>query len=198
MVFQNLVSWSLGIGFVIGFVANRTVALLRACWGKHTDARTKWDAVSVDPRWMAGIVAVLFLSWSVYQTQANTNGNAQNAAEAKAFAARVQACNAQLIASINANKDVSADNDRLSREERQLLSDGQRFSNEWIGQLINPPPEVAHLDYSDPVRQRYGIDVSRAFFDRIGRLNNRIEAVHTEQDKNERERPPLPKPDCGT
>jgi hypothetical protein len=203
VIFQNLVSWSLVIGFVIGFLADRTYHLLRACWlDKHRPRadgkpRSKWQAIAVDPRALAAVVAILFLGWSVYQTQANTNGLAHSAEDAHAFADRVQDCQQQLIEAIALSRELSADNDRLSLEERSLLADVARLQATWIGQLIDPPGDLKNLDPNAPARQTYGIAVSRDFFTKAGHINDRIEAIHDERNRNDRSRPPLPAPNCG-
>lgn len=152
---------------------------------------------------------VLFVGWSVYQTQANTNGNAANAAEAKRFAAEVQDCQERLITAIvesrkvtAINERISADNDRLSKEERTLLADLAKAQSEWLGQLIAPTdPRIAALDPNDAAREEYSFSVSRVFFKTAGDINRRIEAIHSEQEANERDRPTsrpaLPDPKCG-
>jgi hypothetical protein len=213
--FTNLWSWSFLAGLVAGFVLNRAYCLAKTCWlerhrplpdGRH---RSKWRALSIDRRYVIGLLAIAFLGWSVITTSDNAADNKRNAEQAAAFAERVKNCQSQLIAAINAsrqvtaeNEKISSDNDRLSREERSLLADGQRALVEWVGNLVNPSdPNVRNLDVNDPVRQQYGIDVSRAFFERAGRLNERIVAIHDEQDRNDAARPaarpPLPDPDCG-
>ncbi|QFG09985.1 hypothetical protein KDW74_gp31 [Mycobacterium phage Antsirabe] len=214
--FTNLFSWSLVVGIVIGFALSRLWCFAKTCWlNRHRplpDGRKRSPihaALAIDRRWIIGTIAVAFLSWSVYTTSDNAADNQRNAEQAAAFAERVQDCQAELIQAIVAsrrvtaeNEKISADNDRLSREERALLADGQRYLVEWIGDLIQPRDQaVRNLDVNDPVRQRYGLDVSRVFFERAGKLNERIEAIHAEQDANDaarpKDRPALPDPDCG-
>ncbi|AKF14467.1 hypothetical protein SEA_FLAGSTAFF_30 [Mycobacterium phage FlagStaff] len=215
-VFTNLLSWSLVVGIVIGFALSKLWQLARVCYAeKHNPLpdgrrRSKWRAMATDRRWLIGMIAVAFLGWSVFTTSENATNNERNAREAAAFAARVQDCQSQLIAAINQSRQVtadneklSADNDRLSQEERGLLADGQRALVEWVGKLVDPPdPRVKGRDTDDPVRQQYGVDVSRAFFAQVGDINKRIEAIHAEQRANDAARPaaraPLPDPDCGS
>lgn len=210
-IITNLWSTSFLVGLVSGFLLSRLWCLMKACWLNHRDGRHRsiWGAVSVDRRWFVGMIAVGFLVWSVITTSENAADNQRNARQAAEFATRVQDCQKQLISAITESRQVTAenerltsDNDRLSREERSLLADGQRALVEWVGNLVNPAdPNVRNLDVNDPVRQQYGIDVSRAFFERAGRLNERIVAIHDEQDRNDaarpEARPPLPDPDCG-
>lgn len=215
-VFSNLLSWSLVVGIVIGFVLSKVWALARVCYAeKHHPLpngrkRSKWQAIATDRRWLIGMLAVAFLGWSVFTTSENASNNQRNAADAAAFAERVQKCQADLIAAINQSRQVtadneklSADNDRLSQEERGLLADGQRYLVEWIGKLIDPQdPAIKNRDQDDPVRRQYSVDVTRGFFNRAGDINKRILAIHDEQKANDAARPaaraPLPDPDCGS
>lgn len=212
-ILTNLISWSFVVGLVLGFAASRAWQLVKVCRldkrrplpdGKR---RSKWRAVSVDPRWMAGAIAVAFLGWSVLQTNANANGNERIASEAAATSQRTNDCFGRLIEAIvdsrkvtAANDRISADNDRLPREERALLADLARYQAEWLGRILDPPPEVDKLDRADPVRERYVLDVTRGFFNRAGEVNRRIDGIHVEQIENERARPAgrpaLPDPQC--
>lgn len=213
-IFTNLWSWSFVAGLVAGFVLNRAWCLAKTCWldkhrplpdGRH---RSKWRAVALDRRWLVGLLAVTFLGWSVITTSENAEANDRNAAEAKAFAERTQRCQSLLIEAIVESRKVTAeidrisvDNDRLSREERQLLADLARYQTEWVGRLVNPPDRIKLLDPVNPVRQQYSLDVTRGFFNRAGEVNRRIEQIHREQDANlasqPAERPDLPDPECG-
>ncbi len=212
---SNLLSWSLVVGIVIGFALSKALAIARVCWeDKHEPLpdgrrRSRLAALRIDRRWLIGMLAVSFLSWSVYTTNENDQANERNAEQAAAFAARVQDCQRQLVEAINAsravtaeNERISAENDRLPREERTLLADGQRRLVEWIGDLLNPQdPNVRNRTTADPVRQQYNLDRTRQFFDAAGALNDRIVKIHETQDQNERDRPKsrpaLPDPNCG-
>lgn len=203
-VFANLLSWSFVVGVVAGFALSRIWCVLKLFRLDRTDPlpngrrRPKLEALAIDRRYLAGAVAVAFLSWSVLQTEANAEENARIAAGARDFAAAVQKCNAELIAAITGSRQITADNDRLSKEERALLADGQRASREWVGALLQPPADVAALPEGSAERIRYEIETTRNYFARIGRIQARIDAVHDEQNRNERERPALPDPQCGT
>ena len=213
-ILTNLISWSFFVGQVLGFAASRAWQLVKVCRldkrrplpdGKR---RSKWRAVSVDPRWMAGAIAVAFLGWSVLQTNANANENERIAGEAAATSQRTNDCFGRLIEAIvdsrkvtAANDRIGADSDRLSKEERQLLVDLARYQSEWLGRILDPPAEVKALEPGSPVRERYNLDVTRGFFNRAGEANRRVEAIHREQDANlasqPEERPALPDPECG-
>ncbi|QBP30246.1 hypothetical protein KDW77_gp32 [Mycobacterium phage Pinnie] len=214
-VLSNLLSWSLVVGIAIGFALSKALAVARVCWAdKHEPLpdgrrRSRLAALRIDRRWLIGFIAVTFLSWSVYTTNENDQANERNAADAAAFALRVQDCQKQLIEAINAsravtaaNEKLSADNDRLSKEERRLLAELGKAQSEWLGQLIAPTdPRIAALDPNDPVREEYGFAVSRTFFAKAGDINRRIDAIHDEQAANDaarpKTRPALPEPNCG-
>lgn len=198
-IFTNLWSWSFLAGLVAGFVLNRTIALVRVCvLDKRRPLpdgrkRSKWKALSFDRRWLAGMLAVAFLGWSVITTSANAEENkalaeenARLSAEAAAFAERVQRCQAELIVAISGSRRVTADNDRLSVEERRLLADGQRVVMEFAGQLLDP---------ATPEEQR---EYVRRLFERLSGNQALIDAKEAEQAQNERERPALPEPFCGS
>lgn len=215
-ILTNLMSWSFGIGLLAGFLLSRAWELVKVCRADKRNPlpdgrrQSKWKALQIDPRWLAGAIGVTFLFWSVYTTQGNTNDNRENAAEATAFAARVQQCQAQLITAIRDSRTVTAqieklaaDNDRLSQEERKLLADGQVLLVQWVGKLLDPQdPAVKDLAPNNPVRQQYNVDVTRGFFNRAAEINTRIMAIHDEQDRNDASPPParpaLPDPDCGS
>ena len=206
-IVSNLISWGSLVGFVLGFITFRVWQVVKVCRmdkarplpdGRH---RPKcWQAIAIDPRYAAGAIAVVFLVWSVVQTQANADEN-------KALSARAQACQARLITAITdsrkvmaLNEQISFDDDRLLREERALLADLARYQAEWLGRILDPPADVAAADRSDPVRERYVLDVTRGFFNRAAEVNRRIDGIHIEQRDNERarptSRPALPDPNC--
>lgn len=198
-IFTNLWSWSFLAGLVAGFVLNRSIALAHTCWlDRHRPLangrkRSKWKALSFDRRWLVALLAVAFLGWSVITTSANAEENkalaeenARLSAEAAAFAERAQRCQAELIVAISGSRRVTADNDRLSVEERRLLADGQRVVMEFAGQLLDP---------ATPEEQRERV---RRLFERLSGNQALIDAKEAEQAQNERERPALPEPFCGS
>lgn len=206
-IVSNLISWGSLVGFVLGFITSRVWQVVKVCRldkarplpdGRH---RPKcWQAIAIDPRYAAGAIAVVFLVWSVVQTQANADEN-------KALSARTQACQARLITAITdsrkvtaTNERISAENDELPKEVRELLADLARYQSEWLGRILDPPAEVKVLERGSPVRERYNLDVTRGFFNRAGEIIRRIDTIRAEQDQNERDRPTsrpaLPDPSC--
>lgn len=218
-ILSNLISWGTLIGFVLGFLTSRAWQLVKVCRldkrrplpdGRH---RSKWEAIAVDPRYAAGAMGVVFLVWSVVQTQANADRTESIASEAAATSQRTNECFGRLIEAIVDSRRVTAQidqistaNDRLSQEERALLADLLRYQAEWLGRILDPPAEVDRLERDDPVREHYVLDVTRGFFNRAGEVNKRIDRIHVEQAENDRARPTprpaprpaLPDPDCST
>lgn len=193
-VLVNLFSWPFVIGLVAGFLIDRAYRYALAVLAGRGD---RWSAITIDGRWLAGVIAFGVAGWSIYQTQANANEAQRITNEATAFAQRTQDCQAALISAIIGSRRITADNDRLSIGERELLADQQRVQTEWLGRLLNPPPEVADLDINDPVRKRYNIDITRGFLARSEEIRQRIDVIADEQRTTDKHRPPLPDPNCG-
>lgn len=186
---SHFVSTGFALGFILGFLANRLYCLLHAMWldlhrplpdGKH---RSKLQAISIDPRAAAALVMILAVGWSLYRTQENTNTSARITAEAREFAAATRACQKQLIASINANRDVTKEYNAKALEQRNALAD-------WLKTLLDPPPNIRNLPVTSPVRQQFNIDITTRYYDVI-------EKARQEQLAADASRPPYPDVDCG-
>ena len=188
-IVTNLLSWSFAIGLVLGFLLSRIWELVKVCRldkakplpdGKR---RSKWRAVSIDPRYFTGLIAVCFLSWSEFTTQANADNNTRIAAEAKQFAAETRQCQKVLIVAINEGRAVTTEYNRESEEQRASLAN-------WLRTLLQPP-NIARLAPNDPVRQQWAFDVTTLYF-------NTIEESARKQAVTDANRPPLPGLDCGS
>lgn len=187
-ILTNLISWYFFVGLVLGFAASRAWQLVKVCRldkrrplpdGKR---RSKWRAVSVDPRWMAGAIAVAFLGWSVLQTNANENENERIAAGAVAFAQATRQCQTELTEAIVERAKVAAEYNAESERQRVALSN-------WLRVLLSPPPDLARLPGNDPARQQWALGVTAAYYDEIQRSQ-------IEQAESAKRRPPLPDPRC--
>lgn len=188
-LFHHLVSTQFAVGFLLGFVVNRIYCLAHTMWldryrplpdGKH---RSKWEALTIDPRAAAALVMILAVGWSVYRTQENTDRSVQITAEAKAFAEQTRACQKQLIRSINANRDVTKEYNAKAMEQRTALAD-------WLKLLLDPPANIRGLAVNDPVRVQFNIDITTRYYDVI-------EKAQQEQLAADAARPRYPDPDCG-
>lgn len=80
---------------------------------------------------------------------------------------------------------VTSDNDRISQYQRKLVY-------EWIHNLVFPPPEIAKLNGTDPVRQQWAIDLTLA-------TDKKFRQSIDEQRENDEYRAghPLPPATCG-
>lgn len=186
---SHFVSTGFAVGFVLGFLANRMYCLLHAMWldrhrplpdGKH---RSKLQAISIDPRAAAALVMILAVGWSLYRTQENTNTSARITAEARDFAEQTRACQKQLIASINANRQATSEYNAKAQEQRSALAD-------WLKLLLDPPANIRVLAVNDPVRQQFNIDITTRYYDVI-------EKARQEQAAADASRPPYPDLNCG-
>ena len=175
----------LAIGFVLGFIANRTAHLLRACWlDKHRPRpdgrpRSKWQAVSVDARAAAALVMLVAVGWSVYKTQENADTSARITADAKAFAEKTSACQDVLIEAIAGSRETSNAYNAESEKQRQTLA-------LWVRTVFQPPPEIAALPADSLQRQAWVNGITAAYF-------GQLEQSQREQAAAAATRPPLPK-----
>lgn len=189
-VLSHLVSWSFGIGLLAGFLLSRLWEVVKVCWLDRRKPlpdgrkRSKWQAVQIDPRWLSGLIAVSFLTWSVITTNSNAANVTKVAEDAKAFAAETRHCQKVLIVAINAGRAITTEYNGQSQEQRNALAN-------WLRTLLDPPADIARLPGDDPVRQRWAIDVTSEYF-------NHIEQLQKEQAATDASRPPLPDPDCGS
>lgn len=195
---SNVLTWQLLLGFLSGFLFQRGAVLFDA-WMTHRrrhDHRRWWRAAYVEPRYLAALVMILTVGWSLFQAQRNADENIRSAQEQSEFARSVRDCQVQLIEAITGSRAITADNDRLSRAERELLADNQRYQAEWLARLLAPPPAIEALPIGDPGRDRYAMDITREYLALVGESNRRIAAIHEEQTGNSNARPALPEPDC--
>lgn len=188
-VVANLISWPFVVGLVVGFVLDRGYHVLRVCWLDRFrplpdgNRRSRVDAARVDPRAGAAIVMIFLVGWSVFKTQENTDEAARITADARAFAAETRQCQKVLIQSITASRAITREYNAQSEDQLTALAG-------WLRTLLNPPPEMARLDGSDPVRQQWAIDVTAGYF-------RHIQQSQIEQAATDAKRPALPNPDCG-
>lgn len=196
-VFSIIWSWAFILGLVVGLVGYHTFTRLRCRWlnthrplpdgrkrGPGGVSSTVWGALIV------GIVVVYVLAQS-QQTHDDT----------VALADRTRQCQQDLINNINRNRDISAENDELSREQRKMFAEIDAASAQWINRLINPPPDIAALDIQDRQRQEYSLVVTRFYYEQTTPLRERIIAIDKRQDELDKARIAVqaqtPSPQCG-
>lgn len=202
-VITNLFTWNLLVGLLIGWFGRRAYCHAKARWlnrhrpypdgRKHRPPRANWRA-------LAQLAAIALLLWSVYSITSQATRVDHVITDAHTFAVKVQQCQREFNAALKARSDLSIENDRLSLEQRNLLTEGVDAQNLWLRDLLTPVnPEIAGRDIDDPVRQKYGLDRTAAFFEQVRDIRGRIEALQDEQRRIETARRghPLPEPTCG-
>ena len=183
---SNLLSISTAVGFVLGFLASRLWCVYKY-WRvehKHAPPHHYWrEGFRVDARPLAGLIGLVFVGWSVFTTQANSNEQQRLANEATAFAAKVQECQQQLIGAINGSRAITTDNDEI---DSRIRGAQQR----WLAALVAPPPPLDKMPTNAPERQAYGLTVTINY-------QKEVDNLEAERRANAASRPELPPPDCG-
>ncbi|MBV9871733.1 MAG: hypothetical protein JO214_14025 [Frankiaceae bacterium] len=187
-------SASFGIGFVVGIILQRIYAHTRCHWLNGHRPKSNGSRHKVSPVgrvWVGGLIAVLALTYVVVQAD-------QTHRDTVALAQETRRCQQDLVTNIKRNREITTQNDDLSAEQRALLAKSLDAGSEWVNQLIVLPPDLAKLDRNDPRVQQYGIDVTRAYYDRIGKYRKRIAEINAEQDRlaEQRAQNPLSSPRC--
>lgn len=185
---SNLMSWSLLIGFIVGFFAHRASLVIRCRYANKHHPLPNGDRHRVPPvnrYWIGCALAVCVVAWSVIQTEANTQRADKLTDDARQFAFEVQQCQREFNGVITAWFKVSKDNDRISLESRDVVA-------AWLHDIVFPPAEYASLPPSDPKRQAWAIGRTQA----ADGAYKRLRSQQTANDDWLRDHP-LPEPTCG-
>ncbi|QEA10798.1 hypothetical protein [Mycobacterium phage Weirdo19] len=179
----DLFSVRFGIGVLVGIALQRVWAYAEA---RYQDRRAPLPG---GPRrigglnrvWVVGAVAFAVFAYSVVETQ------------------RLADCQAEFGKVLAQRSAITTENDRLSREQRDLLADFAEQEALWLADLLNPPGELADLDNSHPAYRSYERARTRQFIETTASVRERIEAISAEQAANVEERAsnPIPDPTCG-
>lgn len=108
-------------------------------------------------------------------------------------------CQVEFNDALRARADVSAQNDALSIEQRDLLSDLDAAGGQWIDTILRPPESIAVLPQGDERRLSWERGVTLAYHERADALRARIAEIRAQQTElaRQRELHPLPEPRCG-
>ncbi len=109
--------------------------------------------------------------------------NARTYTYAEQLAKDTQACQTEFNQALRARGQINAENDRWSLIQRTALAD-------WIHSLIFPPPDIAALPPESGTRQQW-------ILEQTAKADQIIRQAQDEQDRNIRERPAYPDPECG-
>ncbi|UJQ86542.1 membrane protein [Mycobacterium phage PenguinLover67] len=142
--------------------------------------------------YVAGLLVIAVTGYVLLQT-------GQTERHYKSLAQNVANCQREFNEALRERAEISNQNDKLSIEQRDLLAKSLDAGSEWVNQLIILPPDLADLPRTSPRVEQYGIDVTRAYYDRIGRYRERINEISAEQQRlaDQRAANPLPEPNCG-
>lgn len=193
-VLELVYSFPFAAGLVAGVVGQRVYCHLVALYADrvHPLPNGKHRRVgAISRQWVGGLIAVLCVGYVLFQSQ-------QTHDQTVALSQATRACQADLIRSIERGRSISAENDKLSVEQRDLLALLDEAGGIWINRLINPPEAIAKLEPDDPRRQAWGIDVTRVYYERATKLRERVNQIRVEQFRlaEERLRNELPPPNC--
>lgn len=175
---------SLG-AFVFGVVVTMAYYRLK-CWLKdRQEPDGAPHARAMHLNWLIGAMAVLAIVYIGVKTQQTYDMTTGQAEQAKVFARQVQDCQRDFNAALKARSNYSDKEDQFASEERDAL-------NKWLTTAVNPPPEVAKLPTTDPIYQRWALDITQDYLANLKTIEDqRQKAV------DDRNAHPLPEPACG-
>lgn len=189
--------WSLPflLGVAAGTVGYHCLAKGRCWWLNRYRPRPDgkpWYAPGVSRTVWGGLIAAGAVLYVLSQAQ-------QTHDETVKLSEETRLCQADLIANITENRKIQRTNDALSVQQRDLFAAIDDAGALWIDRLLNPPGDVAKRDPQDPRRQQYNVDVTRVYYDRVGKYRQQVAAITDEQERLTREQAAnaLPSPHCG-
>ena len=188
---NDVMEWFTGLAtisgllyFLAGFMSAYVVHCVREKV-KHKKVTIPWHLAGI----AIGTVAIIVVT---AQTQV-----AYNIARETALQSR--ACFDEFLRVVNTRTNITEENDKLSREQRSLLTQYNEIQDTMWAQLINPPPDIAKLNTADPARQAYGLGVVQKARDASVEISKRINEIELTQIRlaEERRKHPIPDPTCG-
>ncbi len=183
------------VGMVAGVVAQRGYCWLVAWYQDRTHPLPEGkhrQPAPISRVWLAGIATFLVFGYILVQVNQTEESYRQLGRD-------VAACQKAYNEVLSKRSAISQENDQLSIEQRELLARVDTAESVWIGQLINPPADIAELELDDPRRQSWNLDVTRVYVQRAERLNAMVEEITERQRELDAQRSanPLPAPTCG-
>ncbi len=180
----DLFTLRFGIGVLVGIVLQRLAAFAEARYQDHRfplPAGRRRRIGTLSKVWVVGAVAVTVFAYSLVEMQ------------------RLADCQAEFGRVVAERSAITTENDRLSREQRDLLATFAEQESLWLADLLDPPPHIDGLPADNPLRQGYTVDRTRLFFDTAAGIRARIAAISRAQEDHaqQRARNPIPDPTCG-
>lgn len=194
-VFAVIFSLPFLIGMVCGVAVQRAYCWAVAKYEDHAHPLPNGKhhrPASINRVWLAGIMTFVIVGYILFQVD-------QTEQSYRTLARNVAACQEEFNEALIKRAGIAAQNDRISIDQRELLARVDTAEAEWVGQLINPPPDIAELALDDPARDAWNITVTRVYVERIDRLNSQVADLAAQQrvlDAQRRDNP-LPEPTCG-
>jgi hypothetical protein len=174
---NNLFTWGFAAGFLVGFCIERAWRWADTWWlNRHARDGKRYRVGGINSKWVAGTIVVFVVGLVMVETQRNSN------------------CIDEFKVTLVKRSAITAENDRLSIEQRELLADNQRAEAEWINSLLRPPRKIDELAPGDPVREAWAVAISEDYFDHADKVNAWIKAISDEQRRNDEERARNPAP----
>ncbi|AXN53290.1 membrane protein [Mycobacterium phage Thonko] len=175
------------LGFVAGLIGMRAAQETRCRWLERHQPLPDGKR-----RRVGGLIAFGVLGYVLVQV-------GQTEQHYRDLGNEMRRCQIEFNTSLNKRAEITQENDRLSREQRDLFAELERLQAVWIGRLINLPPELIDLPQADVRVQDYGRTVTRIYQERAETLRGKVDAISKRQAELERERAanPLPPPSCG-
>ena len=194
-VLELIYSFPFVTGLLVGIAAQRIYAHAMCRYDNvhhPLPGGRRHHVAGIKRLWVAGMLLVATLGYVLLHT-------GQTEAKYRGLAHDVAACQAEFNTALKARSAITAENDRLSVKQRDLLTELDNASGVWIDRLLNPPDHIAELDTGDPRRQAWNEDVTRVYYQRASGLRTEIADVRKEQTRlqDDRNRHPLPEPTCG-
>lgn len=182
-------------GMVVGIAGMRFYQWLKCRWeDRHNPlpGGAHHRPAGINRVYLAGLLVLAVVGYILLQT-------GQTERHYKSLAASVAQCQREFNGALKARSEISNQNDKLSIEQRELLAKSLDAQAEWINRLLILPPDLADLPRTDTRVEQYGLDVTRVFFDRVGKYQKRINEITAEQASliAQRQANPLPEPNCG-
>lgn len=146
----------------------------------------------INHMWAGGLLTLAVLGYVLLQVE-------QTEQHYRELGDEMRRCQVEFHTALVARSAITTENDRLSREQRDLLVNSEKAEAEWISQIIDLPPEIASLPDNDPRIQQYGQVITRVYRERIDKINTRLAEIseHQRQLAQKRAENPLPEPSCG-
>lgn len=174
------------IGLLLGFWGRHFCLLGRARWlDKHHPDEAPHRRPGINRTWVSSLLALMVVGWSIYQIQVTSQHTNATTDRTNNLSNEVRACQKEFNLALKERSRIQVESDELAARDRAAL-------RKWLATLLQPPPDIAKLNPSDPIRQAWGIGVTEQY-------QQWASAIEEQRQKNEKKRQdnPLPEPTCG-